>query len=111
MGKLHSEPARMKLLLDENLPLGLRHEIPGHNCETVAHRGWLGIGNGQLLALAAQAGFEALLTKDTKLQYQQNLTNLPVAVVMLRCPSTICGRLGSLCRICSLHWKTCRQIR
>ena len=26
----------MKLLLDENLPHELRHELPGHDCYTVA---------------------------------------------------------------------------
>lgn len=30
----------MKLLLDENLPHPLRHEITGHDCVTVAYAGW-----------------------------------------------------------------------
>lgn len=29
----------MKLLLDENLPHQLRHEITGHECSTVAYMG------------------------------------------------------------------------
>jgi predicted nuclease of predicted toxin-antitoxin system len=77
----------VKLLLDENLPHQIRHELPGHECFTVAYMGWAGVENGELLARAAGAGFEALLTKDTKLQYEQNLTNLPIAVVILRAPS------------------------
>jgi predicted nuclease of predicted toxin-antitoxin system len=74
----------MKLLLDENLPHQLRHELPGHDCFTVAYMNWGGIENGELLALAAAAGFGALLTKDANLQYEQNLKNLPMAVVVLR---------------------------
>jgi predicted nuclease of predicted toxin-antitoxin system len=74
----------MKLLRDENLPHQLRHELPGHDCFTVAHMNWGGIENGELLALAAAADFGALLTKDANLQYEQNLKNLPIAVVVLR---------------------------
>jgi hypothetical protein len=33
----------MKLLLDENLPHQLRHEIGGHECFTVTYMGWSGV--------------------------------------------------------------------
>jgi len=77
----------VKLLLDENLPQQLRHVISGHECITVAYMGWSGIENGELLARAASAEFAALVTKDANLQYEQNLANLPVAVVVLHAPS------------------------
>lgn len=77
----------MKLLLDENLPHQLRHELPGHDCFTVTYMRWSGIRNGQLLLRAASEGFDALLTKDTKMPYEQNLTTLPLAVVVLNAPS------------------------
>ncbi len=77
----------MKLLLDENLPHQLRQEITGHDCYTVAFMGWAGIENGKLLAKAKSAGFDALLTKDANLQYEQNLVNLPISVVVLLAPS------------------------
>jgi hypothetical protein len=77
----------MKLLLDENLPQQLRHELVGHDCFTVAFMDWAGVENGALLALAASNGFDAFLTKDANLQYQQNLANLPLAVVMIHAPS------------------------
>jgi predicted nuclease of predicted toxin-antitoxin system len=73
----------MKLLLDENLPHQLRHEIIGHDCSTVAFMGWCGIENGDLLRHASAADFDAVLTKDANVQYEQNLVNLPVAVVIL----------------------------
>lgn len=73
----------MKLLLDENLPHQLRLELPGHNVFTVAYMGWGGVENGELLRRAATAGFDALLTNDRGLEYQQNLGALPVAVVVL----------------------------
>ena len=77
----------MKLLLDENLPHQLRHELPGHDCFTVAYMRWGGIPNGELLALAASSGFDAVLTKDTKLQHEQSPKDLPIAVVVLRAVS------------------------
>ena len=39
----------MKLLLDENLPHELRHELHGHEVATVAYMGWRGIRNGELI--------------------------------------------------------------
>lgn len=77
----------MKLLLDENMPVDLRHEVEGHECVTVAYQGWRGIQNGELLTLAAAAGFDALLTKDGNLPYQQNQSDLPIAVIVLRAVS------------------------
>jgi predicted nuclease of predicted toxin-antitoxin system len=77
----------MKLLLDENLPHQLRLEIVGHECSTVAYMGWSGIENGALLSRAAAAGFDALLTKDANIEYESNLVNLPIAVVVLHAAS------------------------
>jgi predicted nuclease of predicted toxin-antitoxin system len=77
----------MKLLLDENLPHQLRNELPGHDCFTVAFMAWAGQENGKLLAAAAANNFDALLTKDANLQYEQNLVSLPVSVVILNAPS------------------------
>ena len=44
--------------------------------------GWSGLKNGKLLALAA-ADFEAFITVDKNLPYQQNLANLPISVIVL----------------------------
>ena len=44
--------------------------------------GWSGVKNGELLVLAA-TGFDAFVTVDKNLPYQQNLTALPVSVVVL----------------------------
>jgi hypothetical protein len=44
--------------------------------------GWASKTNGELLALAA-ADFDVLLTSDRNLSYQQNLSALDIAVVVL----------------------------
>jgi predicted nuclease of predicted toxin-antitoxin system len=73
----------MRLLLDESLPSRLRRSLPGHSVKTVVEMGWGGVKNGKLLALASQQQFDAFLTADKNLPYQQNLAKLPLAVVVL----------------------------
>jgi predicted nuclease of predicted toxin-antitoxin system len=77
----------MKLLLDENLPHQLRPLLVGHEVFTVAYMKWAGIENGELLALAAQNGFDAFVTKDSGIRYEQNPAKLPCAVVILEAAS------------------------
>ena len=72
----------MRLLLDESIPVKFRRSLPNHDVRTVVEMGWSGVKNGKLLALAAD-GFDAFVTVDKNLPYQQNLTTLPVAVVVL----------------------------
>jgi predicted nuclease of predicted toxin-antitoxin system len=72
----------MRLLLDECVPARLRRALPSHQVFTVVQEGWSGIKNGKLLALAA-TGFDAFITVDKNLPYQQNTSALPVAVLVL----------------------------
>ena len=72
----------MRLLLDESVPVKFRRSLPNHDVRTVMEMGWSGIKNGKLLALASSE-FDAFVTVDKNLPYQQNLTALPVAVVVL----------------------------
>ena len=76
----------MRILRDESLPVELQSELPGHDVRTVQEMGWSGLKNGELLRRAAER-FEALLTADQNLPYQQNLTRLPIAVVVLAAKS------------------------
>jgi len=73
----------MRVLLDECVPRPLRWELTGHAVSTVAEMGWKGIENGELLALIRGAEFEAFVTVDQNLAYQQNLRSLGVGVVVL----------------------------
>ena len=72
----------MRLLLDESLPSRLRRSLPGHSVKIVVEMGWGGVRNGKLLVLASQQ-FDAFLTADKNLPYQQNLAKLPLAVIVL----------------------------
>ena len=72
----------MRLLLDECIPARLRKALPSHAVTTVGQAGWSGVKNGKLLALAA-ASFDAFVTVDKNLPYQQSAANLPIAVLVL----------------------------
>ena len=60
--------------------------------KTVVEMGWGGVKNGALLTLAAKE-FDAFLTVDKNLPYQQNVANLPVAVIVLEAYSNELGAL------------------
>ena len=72
----------MRLLLDECVPARLKRALRSHQVSTVVQEGWSGVKNGKLLALAASA-FDAFITVDKNLPYQQNTASLPVAVLVL----------------------------
>ena len=76
----------MRILLDEDLPRRLANLLAGHEVSTVQRNGWSGIKNGQLLSLAA-AQFDVLLTMDRNMEFQQNLANLPIAILIVEAAS------------------------
>lgn len=76
----------MRLLLDECVPKRLKRELRGHEAKTVQDMGWAGIKNGALLQLA-NGQFDALLTVDQGIEYQQNLSGLSISVVIMMAPS------------------------
>lgn len=64
------------------MPRKLRRELPQYEVRTVVEMGWGGTKNGALLRRAA-GEFEVLLTVDSNMEYQQDTTALPIAVVVL----------------------------
>ena len=75
----------MRVLLDESVPRQLAPLLKGHSVTTVPREGWAGIANGELLQRASQQ-FDALITGDQSLQYQQNLPGLGLGLVVLAAP-------------------------
>lgn len=105
----------MRLLLDESVPARLARALPLHEVRTVVGMGWSGVKNGRLLALAAD-GFDAFITVDKNLPYQQNLAALPVAVVVLDAPSNELHALLPLvpvleARLTTLEPRVCVVVR
>jgi predicted nuclease of predicted toxin-antitoxin system len=73
----------MKLLFDQGTPAPLRNSLPNHAVETAFEKGWSNLKNGDLLTRAEAEGFDALITTDQNLPYQQNLTGRKISVVVL----------------------------
>jgi hypothetical protein len=73
----------MKILLDENVPDFLKRDLSDHDVATTRDKGWTGITNGALLRLLIEEQFDALLTFDKNIQYQQNLRKYPITVIVL----------------------------
>lgn len=76
----------MRVLLDSNLPRAFAALLPGHRIETTHQRGWSDLDDGPLLR-AAEEAFDAFLTMDQNLRYQQNLRNRALRIVVIRAKS------------------------
>ena len=77
----------MKVLLDGCIPRKFKDYSAGQDCSTVPEAGLAGKKNGELLSHAEYQGFEVFLTLDKGIQYQQNLAQRRIAIVILRARS------------------------
>jgi hypothetical protein len=72
----------MRILFDQGTPAPLRRHLVGHEVVTADEMGWSGLDNGNLLR-AAESVFDAFITTDQNLEYQQNLTSRKLAILVL----------------------------
>jgi len=77
----------VRVLFDQGTPVPLRRLLAGHEVATAYERGWSSLKSGELLDAAEKAGFAVLVTTDTNLKYQQQLTSRRIAIVVLATPS------------------------
>jgi hypothetical protein len=78
---------KKRVLVDENLPHALRRHLLNHDAVTAAYAGLAGYRNGELLKAATDAGFDVLVTGDKTLRFEQNLSDLRLALVCLSSPA------------------------
>src|SRR2546421_12686911 len=76
----------MRILFDHSVPAPLRSYLKSHTVDLAIERGWDTLSNGDLLKEAEAAGYDALLTADKNIRYQQNLTGRKIAIVELSTP-------------------------
>jgi predicted nuclease of predicted toxin-antitoxin system len=74
----------LKILLDHNLDRRLKQYLTDYATATTQEQGWTDALNGELLALAESNGFDVLLTADSKILAQQNISNREIAILVLR---------------------------
>lgn len=73
----------MNIYLDECIDWRLARFIKQHDVKSARQMGWTGLKNGELLTLAATQ-FDAFVTVDRNLAFQQNVPDLKIAVVVLK---------------------------
>lgn len=71
----------MKLLLDEFVTCYVKRDLSAHDVYTIEEAGLKGLANGALLR-AASDKYDVFITVDN-IPYQQNLSSLPIAVLVL----------------------------
>ncbi len=73
----------MRILFDNGTPRQLARQLFDHVVEEARERGWDTLSNGELLDRAEEAVFEVLITTDQDIQYQQNMSNRRLVVIVL----------------------------
>ena len=76
----------VRVLLDEQIPVDFAAALQGHSVDTVVSRGWTGVKNGELLQ-RMRGEYEALVTMDRGIEFQQNVSVLPFGVLVICAPS------------------------
>ena len=83
----------LRILLDENVPIGLKGLLAASAVSTAGEMGWAGVANGRLLDAAEASGFQLLVTADRSIRMQQRLASRKIALVV----------------ISTNHWDTIRE--
>ena len=65
----------MRVLLDQCTPAPIREYLTEHQVTTAHEQGWGTLLNGNLIRAAEASDFEVLLTADTHMTNQQNLSH------------------------------------
>lgn len=73
----------MKILFDQGTPVPLRRYLHPHVVDTAGERGWSRLQNGDLLDQAEASQYDAFITTDTNLRYQQNLSKRVIRILVL----------------------------
>lgn len=73
----------MRLLLDENVPRKLKHDLTGHDVYTVRELRQDGNEDQDVLQFLIDFNIDALITCDKNLRFQQNLARYPTPIFVL----------------------------
>ena len=73
----------MRVLLDHCVVRRFGKLIHGHEIVHAGAAGWSELENGDLIARAEQSGFDAMITVDKNLQYQQNLAGRQISIIVM----------------------------
>ncbi|MBS1788019.1 MAG: hypothetical protein JST85_09870 [Acidobacteria bacterium] len=89
----------MKILFDSCCPRPLRKYLSEHEVTTAQELGWETLKNGELL-WNAQVEFDVMITTDSNIEYQQQLPDYEIALIVLRSVSGQVSELTTLMPNC-----------
>ena len=72
----------MRVYIDEDVNPRIQRFLPGHTFGTPKSMGFSGLSNGRLLA-HLDLEFDVLITHDQNMQFQQNLANTRLRIIVL----------------------------
>jgi len=93
----------MRVLIDECIDERFRNSLAGHDCQTARYAGLAGLKNSELLAAAEAAKFDVFLTVDQGIEYQQNLANRNIGIIIFRVKSNRLKDLLPYVSACLAH--------
>ena len=73
----------IRILLDNNVSRHLARFLHPHEAIHATDLGWAELSNGDLLRAAQAEGFAVIITCDQNIQHQQNLSEQPLAFIVL----------------------------
>jgi hypothetical protein len=93
----------LRILLDENIPIGLKSLLGAFDVRTADEMGWAGITNGRLLDAAEGAGFQIMVTADRNIRAQQRLAGRKIALVVISTNhwDTLSGNAAAVISACN----------
>jgi len=74
----------MRILLDNCIDQRFAALFPAFDIVHARAFGWAAVKNGELIAQAESAGFDALITVDKNLRYQQNIAGRKIAIIVIK---------------------------
>jgi hypothetical protein len=72
-----------RVVLDEGTPEQIAPRLSGHSVESVRTLALKGTKNGKLLYAIEAFGFDAFISNDKRLEFDQNLSRRPFSVLLL----------------------------
>ena len=72
----------MNIIIDECVPSIVKRVLADRAIVSVQDMGWAGVKNGKLLSLISKE-FDVFITSDKNLRYQQNLSDISLAIILL----------------------------
>jgi predicted nuclease of predicted toxin-antitoxin system len=86
----------MRVLLDNNVNHRFGALLTGHDVIHARVLGWAELFNGELISKAESNGFDVMITGDKQMQYQQNLKDRSISIIVLNSVMIILDEISQL---------------